>query len=262
MNKQYLSQSESTYKELQSFESVELMNAAINEHKQAHDLTNTERQILDAISRYACKYEGVCYLSKQKIAEEAGFKSRRTAIRACLRLEKLGIIKQYETRRIKGDRRQSSNIIVIKPVTAESHAQEAPSKTIKSSNTYKDTEPREEKLSVDTIIKRGLRHAIPKSVYDALSPFFGGQELYDVYGILLRAKSAINRDIRIEDHASDFMDAFYNVVRLFKADKVRSLYGLLYTTWERLSARIDRDLKPSNSGLTGLFREYIGSTSS
>src|SRR5699024_4691834 len=108
---------------LSTFESVDQMNEAIKAHKQAHDLTQTERDILDAISRYSCKYKGVCYLSKQKIAEDAGYKSRRTAIRACNRLEALGIIEQHETRRVKGDRRRSSNIIVIKG-TPMSHMSE------------------------------------------------------------------------------------------------------------------------------------------
>src|SRR5699024_6122669 len=153
---------------------VEDMNKAIQAHKQAHKLNDTDRAILDAISRYACKYAGVSYLSKQKLAESAGFKSRRTAIRSCQRLEAMGIIEQYETRRIKGDKRRSSNIIVIKPieseqVTAQSHSKEAPSKT-NSSNTYKDTE----KQPID-IIKRGLKNAIPTSIYDAMAPFFDGQ---------------------------------------------------------------------------------------
>src|SRR5699024_1239850 len=81
------------------------------------------RNILDAISRYSCKYAGICYLSKQKIAEDAGYKSRRTAIRACNRMEALGIIEQHETKRVKGDRRQSVNVIVIKEVVANCNEQ-------------------------------------------------------------------------------------------------------------------------------------------
>src|SRR5699024_1811401 len=194
----YLSINETTLTKLQTFESVEDMNESIKAHKQAHELSETDRDILDAISRYACKYKGVCYLSKQKLAESAGYKSRRTAIRACNRLEALGIIEQNETRRIKGDRRQSSNIIIInkflvgaaKPtenvqsceqvsrngrqVTADSHALETPTKANKSNNTYKET-AREESPTSDEVIKRGLRNAIPTPIYDALEPFFDGQ---------------------------------------------------------------------------------------
>lgn len=271
----YLSINESTLTTLQSFESVEEMNESIKAHKQAHELTQTDRDILDAISRYACKYKGVCYLSKQKIAEAAGFKSRRTAIRACNRLEALGIIEQHETRRVKGDRRRSSDIIVIQPmqadetgeeakqdkapeqsdkgakaeqVTADSHGIETPTKAIKANNTCKET-AREEKPSVDTVIKRGLRNAIPAPIYDALEPFFDGQALYDTYGILLRAKARIDRHIMLETYAERYIDAFYNVVSLYKRGKVRSLNGLLYVTWERLSAEISRQIKAEEMGV-------------
>ncbi|MDY0409950.1 helix-turn-helix domain-containing protein [Virgibacillus soli] len=245
MNKEYLSQTESTYKALQSFESVEEMNESIKAHKQAHELSQTERDILDAISRYACKYKGVCYLSKQKIAEQAGYKSRRTAIRACNRLEALGIIEQHETKRIKGDRRQSTNIIVIKPANAEpdtaaSHGIKTSAKA-NTNNTYKET-AEQPKPSADNIIKRGLKNAIPAPIYSALEPFFDGQALYDTYGILLRAKARIDRRIPLETYAERYIDAFYNVVRLHKSGKVRSMRGLLYVAWERLSAEISRQI--------------------
>lgn len=260
MTMQYLVINETTLTQLQTFESVEQLNESIKLHKQAHELTETDRNILDAISRYSCKYAGVCYLSKQKIAEDAGYKSRRTAIRACNRMEALGIIEQHETKRVKGDRRQSVNVIVIKEVakasnttdkgqvtrnchsqvTADSHAIETPYKT-NSSNTYKETVSSDSEITTDEIIKRGLKNAIPSEIYNVLSPHFGGQELYDIYGILLRAKAAIDRSITLEVHADKFMTVFYNVKALYKAGKVRkSLRGLLYASWERLSAEISR----------------------
>src|SRR5699024_6561525 len=110
---------EATLRSVQTFESVAAMNEAVKAYKQEYALSQTDIAILDAISRYACKYTGVCFLSKQGIAEEAGFTSRRTAIRACNRMEKLGMMKQYETRRVSGDKRQSANIIVIQPVEFE-----------------------------------------------------------------------------------------------------------------------------------------------
>lgn len=265
-----------TLTELQTFNSVEEMDEAIKTYKQTHKLTKTDRDILDAISRYACKYKGVCYLSKQKIAEAAGYKSRRTAIRACNRLEALGIIKQYETRRIKGDKRRSTNVIVInnvivtenkqeqtakvdnevQQVTSTSHDKETPAKAIKLNNTYKETAKGEP--SNDQVIKRGLRNAIPKPIYDALSPFFNGQGLYNVYGILLRAKAKIDRSIRLEEYGSRYIDAFYNVIRLYKAGRVTSLNGLLYVAWERLTAEISRQINASKSALFNDFCAVIG----
>lgn len=238
MSKKYLSQSEETYKTLQPFESVEEMDESLKLHKQTCELGDTDRAILDVISRYACKYKGVCYLSKRNIAEEAGFRSRQTAIRACKRLEALGIIKQHETRRIKGDRRQSTNVIVIQPikpiesvVTPESNTVETPAKANKNNT-----------IDTDNVIKRGLKHALPPSIYKALAPFFDGQTLYDTYGILLRAKASVDRTITVEQHDNEFIDAFYNVIRLYKAGKVRSFNGLLYSAWQSVAATIKRRL--------------------
>lgn len=106
---------EATYRSLSTFESVEELNEAIKIHRTNNQLSDTERAVLDLISRYACKYVGVCYLSKNNIAEAVG-RVRRTVIRVCQRLEALGIIKQYETKRETGDRRQSTNVIVVLPL--------------------------------------------------------------------------------------------------------------------------------------------------
>lgn len=103
---------EATYRKLSTFQSVEELNEAMKVHKSNHKLSDTEREVLDLISRYSCRYPGVCYLSKNKIGEAVG-RVRRTIIRVCNRLEELGIIKQYETKRDGGDRRQSTNVIVI-----------------------------------------------------------------------------------------------------------------------------------------------------
>lgn len=254
---EYLSIIETTLRNLQTFDSVKALNNSIKLHKQKHDLSETDRNILDAIARYSCKFVGVCYLSKQKIAEDAGYKSRRTAIRACNRMEALGIIEQHKTKRVNGDQRQSTNMIVIKQVTkasenidkeqitshrnsqvtAESHTKETPLKTNHSSNTYKDTE----KPSADTVMKRGLKNVIPTEIYEAMQPFFSGKEMYETYGILLRAKAAIDRSILLEEHGSQYVNTFFHVIRLYKSGKVRkSLSGLLYASWERLSAIISR----------------------
>ena len=248
---------ENTYRKLSTFQSVEEMNEAIKAHKQAHALSPTERAVLDVISRYACKYPGVCYLSKTNIGEAVG-KVRRTVIRVCQRLEALGIIKQYETKRDGGDRRQSTNVIVIldadippnldgskaspatspiNEVTPDMSRHKTPSNK-QNNNTYKETA-----ISADVVIKCGLKHAIPTSIYDAMAPFFGGQELYDTYGILLRAKASVDRSITLETHGQAYIDAFMNVVRLYKAGKIRkSFNGLLYSAWQSVTATIKRQV--------------------
>src|SRR5690625_711868 len=135
----YVELTEKNFINLQPFVSVEELNEAIRIHKANHDLSQTDRKILDVISRYACKFVGVCYLRKQRIAEEAGLTSRSTAIRACNRLEKLGIIKQHKARKETRDDRQTENMINIQAVQRAT-VQEEPSdkqlsKTADTSNT-------------------------------------------------------------------------------------------------------------------------------
>lgn len=244
----YLHINEQSLTELQTFQTIDELNESIKEHKQAHDLTETDRNILDAISRYACKYKGVCYLSKQRIAEDAGYKSRRTAIRACKRLEALGIITTHETRRQGGDRRRSADIIVINAVevttsldmatdessevTAESHSQEALYKTINSSNTD-DSTP-----TVEQVIHESIANNTPKPIVELLSPFFYGSELYKYVGIIFKAKYRPFVNLRIEEHLSDFKACIYDVIRRHKAGHIRNLEAYLYKSIQALSRRL------------------------
>jgi len=278
MQLEYKHIEENTLQRLQPFTSIEGMNVAVKEHKKIQGLSGRDKVILDVISRFACVYVGVCYLNKQRIAEEAGYVSRRTAIRACKRLEELGVIKQYETRRIKGDKRQSVNIIVIQPVvlattselqkenlppqnldqasevhramsqqevTAASHTKEASLKTPLKINTSLETEKR---------MKRGLKTAIPEAIFNAFSPYFDAKTLYEIYGVLLRAKR--NAPFMMEDYAERYIDHFYNVIRLYEWGRVRNLKSYLYVTWERLTSEISRQRKsdgPWNQLFQGTF---------
>lgn len=244
----YLHINDESLTELQTFKSVEEMNESIKEHKQAHDLSATDRNILDAISRYACKYKGVCYLSKQRIAEDAGYKSRRTAIRSCKRLEALGIITTHETRRQGGDRRRSADIIVINAVevstssdmandelsevTTESHSQETFYKTINSSNTDDSTPTAEQ------VIHESIANNTPKPIIDLFRPFFYGSELYRYIGILFKAKYRPYVNLRIEEHLSDFKACIYDVIRRHKAGHIRNLEAYLYKSIQALSRRL------------------------
>lgn len=282
--KTYLTQEEVTHESLIHFDNIEEMNTAIKSHKEIHaeKLKETDKKILEVISRYSCKYAGVTYLSKAKISSAAGFKNRRTAIRTCNKLEELGIITQYETKRVKGDRRQSSNIIVInhvesiekievnisdskKDVTPESHTKETIFKSINSNNTSLDTEQAEKNinnnLTSDEVIKQGLKHSIPHEIYNAIAPFFNGQELYNIYGVLLRAKAKIDRNITLEVHHEAYNNAFYNVIMKYKAGKVRKLDGLLYQVWQQVTAEISRRINYNNndngSSTMRLFSEIM-----
>ena len=130
-----------TYQSLQPFFSIEELNAntKLIRERHAKDLTRSSYRVLDELHRYSCKYYGVSYGSKAKIAAELGI-TRRTVFNACNRLESLGIIKQHELKRHNGDKRQSSNAIIFVPIepikpaekenfTPEFHTKETPLNT-------------------------------------------------------------------------------------------------------------------------------------
>lgn len=154
-----------------TFTSIEELNAAVREHKQRHELSATERAVLDLLSQYSCVNIGESFLAKSTIAERVG-KSRRTIIRVCNRLEALGIIAQYKRMRKTGDKRQTSNLIVILPieqadVTPECHSEEAPQLNYKN---------------INNINKRTVKPAwIPQSFYELLEYHFSSVKEIEEY---------------------------------------------------------------------------------
>ncbi|OMC80916.1 helix-turn-helix domain-containing protein [Viridibacillus sp. FSL H8-0123] len=241
---------ESTYKQLASFSDLSELNAAVIEHRNQYgdQLTPATRNVLDVLARYACVYIGVCYLSKGKIAAELDI-SRRTVIRACDQLEALGIVKQYETKRHNGDRRRSSNAIVIQRVTAECHSVEAPAKASLRdiSNTldtgkaelplvpaFKNQERKEQERQA---LKSGLVTKLPAPI-QALAPFFDAYSLYNIAGTVYRAKASVDKYIALEHHVDEYKSALLSVVNAFKRGKVRDLHAVIYQAVKRLTRSI------------------------
>ncbi|ALC81562.1 hypothetical protein AM592_08080 [Bacillus gobiensis] len=207
--------------------SIEELNATVRAHKRNHQLTATETEVLDVLSRYSCKEIGRSFLAKSTIAELVG-KSRRQVIRVCNRLEQLGIIRQSKRMRQTGDRRQTSNLIeILAHVTPECHTEEAPSRNI-NNNTYKDT----------VIPSEALKNALPAEIYSAMSRYFEADDIYKYYGILLRAKASVDPAIILEDHAEPFVEAWHAVVLKLKHGKIRKLDGYLYEAFRKAAFTI------------------------
>jgi DNA-binding Lrp family transcriptional regulator len=228
------------------FKTIDQLNESVRIHKRNPELNDTDRAVLDLLARYSCKELGKSWLAKGKIAELVG-KSRRTIIRVCNKLEKLGIIRQYERRRETGDRRQSSNLIVIQPadVTPECHSQETPTRNSKN-NTYKDTA---------FVPATALQNSLPSAIYDAMSPYFNAEELYRYYGILLRAKRSVSNNVLIEDNPQPFVTAFQNAILKLKQRKIRNLANYLYRAWQSATATIVRRRVFDKSDL---FYDWLG----
>lgn len=261
---------ESTYKMLAPFTSIEQLNANTKAVRQqfGKQLTKATREVLDVLHRYASKYYGLCYLSKSKIADMLGI-SRRTVIRACDLLESLGIIVQYELMRHNGDKRQSSNAIVFlsqisareacgstsditrndNDVTPECHAIDALSDTPQKdlNNTY-DTGERA------TLIKNGLVSKLPKTLKYALAPFFDAEELYEMVGVIYKAKASVDRDIKIENHEEMYREAILSVMNAFKRGKAKSLPAVLYCAIQRVTSSILYKLRREQSDFYAFLR--------
>lgn len=255
--------------EYQTFNNTQELNYHVKQHEQAHanELNATDRNILRFIARYSVKYSGASHLKVGTIAEGVS-KSERTIARVLKRLESLGIIRRIGMIRPKSGGRGASIIQILPQETAQTaermaeraesekatettdkrrHSENEPLCNRNISNTRTRDGEASGGLSGKAASKRGLSTAIPETIYEALTPYFDARGLYDTYGILLRAKASIDRRITLEDYGDEYVDVFYNVIRKYKLGQVRSLPGLLYSAWQKLTGEISRRIGRKDS---------------
>ncbi|WP_338452329.1 helix-turn-helix domain-containing protein [Niallia oryzisoli] len=230
------------------------LNEVVQAHKSHHQLNATELAVLDVLAQYSVKEIGRSWLSKSTIAELVG-KSRRTIIRVCNRLESLGIISQRVRMRLTGDRAQTSNLIIIQPavtsdsdqrskhVTPECHTEETPSLNSNNNNTYLET----------VVPSNALKDALPKPIYDALARYFNADDMYKYYGILLRAKTRVDRNVMIEDDPEPFIEALNATVLMAKRGKIKNMSNYLFVSWQRATHTVLRRKAKTN----GLFYDWL-----
>ena len=187
--------SEETYKNLQTFADISELNEAVRAHKERFkdDLTKSAVKVLDLLHRYSAKYTGVSFLLKNTIAKELEI-SRRTVIRACQQLESLGIIRQYEMKR-KTDMMQTSNAIVIQPITA---SQKRP--LVQGADTQESPKVSHQKNNISLKQNININHLnnkrspyikfVPKSLQHFQAIF--GKRVKDLYGRIWLAAKKLN----------------------------------------------------------------------
>lgn len=251
---------ESVYQSLQSFPTIREMNAAVKNYKQQFQpqLTKSTYEVLDFISTWACKYVGVCYLSQKKIAEELNI-SYKTVQRSIAVLVDLNVLKKYESKRHNGDKRRSTNILVIQNVQLNDHTEcpnvDTPSNTkninntidtVKADSTLNDANKEIEK---ESMITQALKNKLPKPL-QFLGSFFSHDELHRVVGTIFKAKSKVDKDIRIEDHSNEYYEAILSVLSAYKRGKAKSLHSLLFHSIKVVTVSIQ--LKTRLFGAFGL----------
>jgi len=264
-----------TYTSLQPFVHIDELNKntiAVRE-LYADQLTPSTKEVLDVLHRYSCKYPGVSYLSKKKIAEMVGV-SRMTVIRACNTLESLGIIVQHELNRHNGDKRQSSNAIVFVAVvkaddnnivTPECCTKEALSNThLNSSTTYVTDAP--VKIDSENVVKEMpktdnkelLKDSLPDGWYEQAFAYTSDyNDLYRITGELFKAK--VNTSIRIETHVEAFGAVLRSAYVRLKNGRINpdKWYAYLFHAFRRKSQSLERaeSVNPMLNEIAAMFTE-------
>jgi len=234
----FIISSEETFNNLRSFDSVGALNEAVRKHIKRHkkSLNQNAIRVLKHLKQYSCKYIGVSFQSKGNIAKELNI-SRRTVIRACQLLERLGIIRQYEMKR-KSDMQQTSNAIVIQPfvdefsenVTQEVSHQENNISCLKQNNDNNNVIKGQNEPILDSSFVPAF---VDENFVQTAAPFFNAKEIYRLWLRVLIAyrKSKLQRPIH--EVIGTVNKAFKHTVFMYKQGKIyKSFEGYFYRLLE------------------------------
>lgn len=162
---------EATYTNLTTFENIEQLNKTVRHYKDIitdmdlrQDVKRNLLTIIEYIKRHSCRFFGVSYKGKRKIAADLEM-SDKTITRLCKRLEVLGFIKQHAMKR-SSDMQQTSNAIVIQPMKMASENENVRQEAIKMSD-------QENKISLkqDHLLHNTYQPAAPVSFYRRFKEF-------------------------------------------------------------------------------------------
>ncbi|MEJ9124391.1 helix-turn-helix domain-containing protein [Bacillus cereus] len=116
--------SKESFHNLSPFIEVEELNKTVRTYRDSirmlikrTDVQSKLITLLEILKRHSCKYVGVSFLCKNRIAEKMEV-SYKTVQRLMKKLVDLGMIKQVAMKR-KKDMLQTSNAIIIQPITKE-----------------------------------------------------------------------------------------------------------------------------------------------
>ena len=193
-------------------------------------------KLLDVISQYSCKYVGVSWLCQRTLAKILGV-DYKTVQRGFDKLEELGIVTIHECYRDGGDRRQTSNIIVINPIKDTSvQAEVSNQKTPQTSTIINNTDVTAA-ASQNNVLSEALKSKLPKAL-QSVSYFFDTDTTYSIVGTIYKAKASIDKSISIEEHAHEFETTIKQVIQSYKMGKVRSFNGVIFSAIKSLCKSI------------------------
>jgi DNA-binding Lrp family transcriptional regulator len=158
---------EATYTNLTTFENIEQLNETVRHYKDIitdmnlrQDVKRNLLTVIEYIKRYSCRFFGVSYKGKRKIAADLEM-SDKTITRLCKRLEALGFVKQYAMKR-SSDMQQTVNAIVIQPIEHKNVRQEAAKMSDQENNIS---------LKQDPLLHNTYQPAAPKTFYYQFKAF-------------------------------------------------------------------------------------------
>jgi hypothetical protein len=85
-----------------------------------------------------------------------------------------------------------------------------------------------------------------------MSRYFDAEDIYEYYGILLRAKRSISRQVMIEDCPEPFVEAFNACVLKRKQGKIDNFRNYLYNAFQAATSRSIRLMSRDNMRMAWL----------
>jgi DNA-binding Lrp family transcriptional regulator len=239
--------SETVYTSLATFETIEQLNEAVRHYKDMiadmdlrQDLKRNLLTVLEYIKRHSCRYFGVSWKGKRKIATDLSL-SDKTITRICKRLESLGIVKQHAMKRA-SDMNQTSNAIVIQPVKLCDIAQSVRQEPAKVSDQENNISLKQN-LYIHNTYPNGVVPLSPYAKFKEYVKYFVNDpkltnRLYGVY----MAQTHYIRDVFGDDNLLDIgLAAIKTAFQATKRKKIRNIAGYFDGTLERMLDRLHDD---------------------
>ncbi|MEK5500957.1 hypothetical protein [Bacillus sp. FSL M8-0168] len=119
--------------------------------------------------------------------------------------------------------------------------------------TLLETSPERVNPKLDGLMKKSLESVLPNQIYNTLNVFCHTfNEMYEMYGILLRAKNTVSKkyniNIMLEDFEEEIHSSLLAAIRKVKTDKsIKTKENYIYISLYNKCEEIARSLKPSKN---------------
>ncbi|EJL1640157.1 hypothetical protein NL868_001335 [Shigella flexneri] len=240
---------EITYKSLQSFKSIEHLNETVRYYQNkilASGRRNSHKlcALLFLLKKYSCKFFGVSYRAKKKIAADLGW-NVKSVTRNVKILEEMSILKQVETKRVKSNY-QSTNAIVILQTTSVpqgqvveksekvdiakdsekeknvmSYQEKTNSKTLSNNKEYVHNEPSYNQLDYKFVSDR-----VPKEFVEQVcgfAYFSKSSRIEELYKCVYLSAKKIN--ISVQEAIPIAIESYRQLIRKMKKGNVNNPFG-------------------------------------